>query len=176
MSYYPPPPPPPYAPAPPFPPAGGPVMIPQSAVGPSGAYAQQVAGGGFPYLNRVELVGQVFGNDQSTGIRWINGQNGRDGHIEVKFKVRKSWNAQWGARCQTDPPEARGLRSAWPTPREPDSARHDAQGDGRVDDLKFPVHPGEEPGPVGHRRTGSTARRAERAGSLRTARDPPRGG
>ena len=98
MSYYPPPPPPPpYAPAPPFPPAGGPVMIPQSAVGPSGAYAQQVAGGGFPYLNRVELVGQVFGNDQSTGIRWINGQNGRDGHIEVKFKVRKSWNARNGA-------------------------------------------------------------------------------
>jgi len=32
---------------------------------------------------------------------------------------------------------------------------------------------GKNQGPVGHRRTSSTARRAERAGSLRTARDPP---
>src|ERR1035437_6045140 len=74
--------------------------VPQAAPGaPMGApnYAQEIAGGNFPYLNRVELVGQVFGNDQQTGIKWVPGQNNKDGHIEIKLKLRKSWNGRNGS-------------------------------------------------------------------------------
>ena len=74
--------------------------VPQGQPGaPMGApnYAQEVAGGNFPYLNRVELVGQVFGNDQNPGIKWVPGRDGKDGHIQVKLKVRKSWNGRNGS-------------------------------------------------------------------------------
>ena len=74
----------------------GPITVPQNAPSAGAPFAQQVANGNFPYHNRVELVGQVFGLGQDTGIQWRNGNNGKEGHLEVKLKLRKSWQSQSG--------------------------------------------------------------------------------
>src|ERR1039458_743737 len=50
--------------------ASPPNFVPQANGGQSGEpLAQQVAKGIFPYFNRSEVVGQIFGMGQNTGIK-----------------------------------------------------------------------------------------------------------
>jgi len=70
-----------------------PASVPQSG-GQSALLQQQVAQGIFPYLNRAEIVGQIFSLDQDGGISWKDGQNGKQGHLELTIKLRKAWDGQ----------------------------------------------------------------------------------
>ena len=72
-----------------------PTFVPQANGGQPGESLQQrVAKGDFPYLNRSEVVGQIFGMGQNTGIKWKDGQNGGEGHLEIELKLRKAWGGQ----------------------------------------------------------------------------------
>ena len=82
----------PSVPTPAFPPAPSayaPALAPQNQ---GLTLQQQVAQGLFPYLNRVEVVGQVFpSSPQHPGFCWRPGQEGREGRLEITLKLRKAW-------------------------------------------------------------------------------------
>jgi single-stranded DNA-binding protein len=65
--------------------------------------AQQVAGGIFPYVNRIEVVGQVFPTKANpTGVKWVNAQQqGQDGHASITLKMLKSWNGRTPGKKQS---------------------------------------------------------------------------
>ena len=72
-----------------------PGQLPQQAQ-PVNPFAQQVAGGIFPYINRIEVIGQVFPTQGSPqGAKWVNAQQpGQDGHAEITLKLRKAWSGR----------------------------------------------------------------------------------
>jgi hypothetical protein len=63
--------------------------VPGSTVSP---IAQLVAMGHFPATNQCEIIGQVFpSKTMPHGFRWVPGQPGRDGKLEVNVKLREAW-------------------------------------------------------------------------------------
>ena len=77
-------------------PQNSPGQAPPMQLSPAGQQlAQQVGAGQFPFFNRWEVVGQVFStNPQDPGFQWINGQQGKEGHLEITVKIRRSWGGQ----------------------------------------------------------------------------------
>jgi len=71
-------------------------MMPQPQQSIGDTYRQQVAGGAFPYVNRTEMIGQVFPTrDNQNGSKWVEGKaQGQEGHAEVTLKLRKAYGGR----------------------------------------------------------------------------------